>query len=150
MQGIKRGIVELADLIVVNKADGAMLPAAARAVGDYQNALHFLRPRSLHWQVPVVACSALENLGIDRLWSLIEEFKGIMTAQGDLPAKRAAQARQWLWSETADHFMTRLREDPALRSRMQTLESAVSAGQLSPRVAAHELVTTFWKNGADK
>ncbi len=147
LQGIKRGIVELADLIVVNKADGDMTAAAERAAADYRNALRFLRPRSAHWEVPVVTCSALEGRGIDHIWVLIGDYLSAMTASGDLAAKRAAQARQWLWSETAEQLMARLREDPAVRERVQSLEQAVSAGQVSPRVAARQLVMKFWKDG---
>ena len=147
LQGIKRGIVELADLIVVNKADGEMAAAAERAAADYRSALRFLRPRSARWDVPVVTCSALENRGIDRIWSLIGEFRATMAASGDFEANRAAQARRWLWSETAEHLMARLREDPAVRSSIKSLEDAVSSGQLSPRVAAEQLVTRFWKDG---
>ena len=147
LQGIKRGIVELADLIVVNKADGEMTAAAERAAADYRNALHFLRPRSPRWTVPVTTCSALEGRGIDRIWALVSEFRHIMTASGDLQEKRAAQARRWLWSETAEQMLARLREDPAVRERVQSLEQAVSAGQVSPRVAARQLVSNFWKDG---
>ena len=74
LQGIKRGIVELADLIVVNKADGEMSAAAERAAADYRNALHFLRPRSAHWSVPVATCSALEGRGIDQIWKLVDRL----------------------------------------------------------------------------
>jgi LAO/AO transport system kinase len=73
-----------------------------------------------------------------------------MTASGDLQANRAAQARRWLWSETAENLMARLREDPAVRQRVVALEEAVSAGQISPRVAAEQLVARFWKDGKDK
>lgn len=150
LQGIKRGIVELADLIVVNKADGEMAAAADRAAADYRSALRFLRPRSARWEVPVATCSALEGRGIDHVWSLIGEFRATMTASGDLQANRAAQARRWLWGETAEHLMTRLREDPAVRRQIQSLENAVSSGQISPRVAADQLVNQFWKDGKGK
>ncbi len=147
LQGIKRGIVEMADLIVVNKADGEMAAAAERAAADYRSALRFLRPRSARWEVPVATCSALEGRGIDRIWSLVGEFRATMTASGDLQANRAAQARRWLWSETAEQLMTQLKGDPAVRQRIQSLEEAVSSGQLSPRVAAEQIVTRFWKDG---
>jgi LAO/AO transport system kinase len=150
LQGIKRGIVELADLIVVNKADGEMAAAADRAAADYRSALRFLRPRSARWEVPVATCSALEGRGIDRVWSLIGDFRAAMTASGDLKANRAAQARRWLWSETAEHLMARLRADPAVRRHIQSLEDAVSSGHLSPRVAADQLVNQFWKDGQGK
>jgi len=150
LQGIKRGIVELADVIVVNKADGELAAAAERAAADYRSALRFLRPRSARWTVPVATCSAVEGRGIDRIWALIGEFRATMTASGDLQANRAAQARRWLWSETAENLMARLREDPAVRQRVVALEEAVSAGQISPRVAAEQLVARFWKDGKDK
>ena len=147
LQGIKRGIVELADLIVVNKADGDLAAAAQRAAGDYQSALRFLRPRSARWEVPVETCSALEGRGIDEIWTLIEQYRATMTASGDLGAARAAQARRWLWNETVESLMALLREDPRVRQRIQELEQAVAAGRVSPRVAAQELVHNFWKDG---
>jgi LAO/AO transport system kinase len=147
LQGIKRGIVELADLIVVNKADGELAAAAERSAADYRSALRFLRQRSARWDVPVETCSALEGRGIDRIWTLIGQYRDIMTASGDLAAARAGQARRWLWSETAESLLARLREDPAAAARMQVLEETVAAGKLSPRVAAQELVQKFWKEG---
>ncbi len=146
LQGIKRGIVELADLIVVNKADGDMRGAAERSAADYRNALSFLRPRSARWAVPVETCSALEGHGIERVWSLVNQFRETMTSSGDLAATRATQARRWLWSEMAEYLMARLREDPAVRERVTGMEEAVSAGALSPRVAARKLVEQFWKD----
>ncbi|MEZ5564972.1 MAG: methylmalonyl Co-A mutase-associated GTPase MeaB [Gammaproteobacteria bacterium] len=147
LQGIKRGIVELADLIVVNKADGERQAAAERAAADYRNALRFLRPRSARWTVPVSTCSALDGQGIDKIWALIGEFREAMTASGELAANRAAQARRWLWHEAVEQLMARLREDPAVRRRLAVLEEAVGSGQLSPRVAASQLVAEFWTNG---
>ena len=147
LQGIKRGIVELADLIVVNKADGDLAAAAQRAAGDYRSALRFLRPRSARWEVPVETCSALEGRGIDEIWTLIERYRATMTASGDLGAARAAQARRWLWNETVESLMALLQEDPLVRQRIQELEQAVAAGRVSPRVAAQELVHNFWKDG---
>ena len=150
LQGIKRGIVELADMIVVNKADGELLPVAERSAADYRSALRFLRPRTARWEVPVVTCSALEGTGIDRVWELVDEFRRIMTDSGDLQSKRAAQARHWLWNETAENVMSRLREDPGVRAELKSLEAAVAAGTVPPRVAAHQLVTNFWKDGRPK
>jgi LAO/AO transport system kinase len=147
LQGIKRGIVELADIIVVNKADGQLQAAAERSAADYRSALRFLRPRSARWEVPVVTCSALTGSGMARVWDLVGEFRATMAASGDLQANRASQARRWLWSETAEFLVARLRDDPAVRERIQPLEAAVSAGRIAPRVAAEQLVTAFWKAG---
>ncbi len=147
LQGIKRGIVELADLIVVNKADGDLAAIAQRSAADYRNALRFLRPRSVRWEVPVETCSATEGQGIDRIWALIEKYRDTMQASGDFSAARAGQAQRWLWSETAESLLALLRVDPETATRMQALEQAVAAGELSPRVAAQELVQNFWKDG---
>jgi LAO/AO transport system kinase len=147
LQGIKRGIVELADLIVVNKADGDLAAAAQRAAADYRNALRFLRPRTARWQVTVETCSALEGRGIDRIWQVIGEYRAAMTASGDLMATRAEQARKWLWSETAEALLESLKSDPDVARQVAELEQAVAAGRTSPRVAAQTLVDQFRKKG---
>ena len=145
LQGIKRGIVELADLVVVNKADGDLAAAAGRAAADYRNALGFLHPRHPDWEVPVNTCSAIENRGIEEIWSTIEHFRATMTDNGELTRARAAQALAWLWDETSEQLLTTLKNDPAIRQRVAELEEAVTSGRTSPRVAAHELVEKFWQ-----
>jgi len=150
LQGIKRGIVELADLVVVNKADGELAAAAQRSAADYRSALRFLRARQANWEVPVETCSALEGRGIDHIWSLVQRYRSIMTASGDLAAHRARQARGWLWSEIAENLMDRLRDDPGMRQRIAELEDAVSSGRSAPRVAAHELVGAFWREAGSR
>lgn len=147
LQGIKRGIVELADLIVVNKADGDLAAAAQRSAADYRNALRFLRPRTARWQVSVETCSALEGKGIDRVWQVIGEYRATMTASGDLKAARAEQARKWLWSETAEALLESLKSDPEVARQVAELEQAVAAGRTAPRVAAQALVDQFRKKG---
>jgi LAO/AO transport system kinase len=139
LQGIKRGIVELADIVVVNKADGELAAAAGRAAADYRNALHLLRPRSSHWQVPVETVSALEGRGIDRIWQLVEDYCTARRASGEFARHRAEQAREWLRSETAANLLALLDEDPALAARLAELEAGVAAGAVPPRVAADEL-----------
>lgn len=145
LQGIKRGIVELADLIVVNKADGVLEAAAGRAAADYRGALGFLHPRHPDWQVPVTTCSALEDRGITDVWATIQHFRKVMTDNGELARARAAQSLAWLWDETAEQLLTTLKNDPAVRQRVSELEDAVKAGKTSPRVAARALVESFWK-----
>lgn len=145
LQGIKRGIVELADLIVVNKADGELAAAAGRAAADYRNALGFLHPRHPDWEVPVATCSALEQRGIDDVWATIGRFRTVMTDNGELARARAAQSLAWLWDETAEQLLAALKNDAAVRQRVNELEDAVTSGETSPRVAAHALVEQFWK-----
>ncbi len=146
LQGIKRGIVELADLVVVNKADGDLAAAAGRSAADYRNALRYLRQRSARWEVPVETCSALENRGIGEIWDLVERFRATLCAAPDeIALARAAQARKWLRSETADTLMELIGEDPAIAARLAALEQSVGDGRSSPRAAAHRLVSELWK-----
>ena len=149
LQGIKRGIVELADVIVVNKADGDLAPAARRAADEYRGALRFLRPRRPDWLVPVEPCSALENDRIDNIWRIIEQYRAAMSANGELERARASQAKAWLWSELSDTMMETLCADAGIRDRVQALEEAVVTGRISPWVAAQELVNRVCRQGSE-
>ena len=143
LQGIKRGIVELADLVLVNKADGDLAGAAERAVEAYRNALTLLRPRSAGWDVPVAACSSLTGAGIAAAWDTMQRYRETLTASGELAARRAGQAGEWLWSETAETLLERLREHPGVRERLPQLERAVRDGTLPPTVGARRLIGSF-------
>lgn len=146
LQGIKRGIMERADLILVNKCDGELRPAAERAAADYRSALRFLHPRSAHWEVPVATCSALGSEGIAAAWTQIERFQAVMRESGELQRNRADQARSWLWSEIAESFFLTLRDSPDIQAQVAGIESAVSNGTAAPRVAARELVRLFMQS----
>ncbi|HHQ13963.1 MAG TPA: methylmalonyl Co-A mutase-associated GTPase MeaB, partial [Chromatiales bacterium] len=143
LQGIKRGIVELADLLVINKADGDLAPAAQRTVADYRHALRLLHTRHPDWEVPVMSCSALDGSGIAEVWETIEKFREVMSANGELSRTRAAQATAWLWSELAEDLLELLKNDAGLRKRIDSLEQAVATGRTSPRVAARMIVEQF-------
>jgi len=105
LQGIKRGIIELADLILINKADGDMKPAAGRSVTDYRNALEFLHSRSEHWQVPVESYSALEGSGIAEIWDIVQRYQTALSEAGEIEHNRANQAKAWMWSEIKDELV---------------------------------------------
>ena len=143
LQGIKRGIIELADLVVVNKADGELAAAANRAATDYRNALSFLHPRHPDWEVPVETCSALENKGLDTIWKIIERYRETMSTNGELDKSRAAQAKAWLWNETAETLIDTLKGSTFVHEQIAELEEAVASGKTSPWVAAHRLVKRF-------
>ena len=149
LQGIKRGIVELADMIIVNKADGDLEPAAGRAAADYPSALGFLHPRHPGWTVPVETCSALHDEGIAEIWQRVEDYRAMMTENGEFERTRARQARAWLWNEISETLLETLREDADIRARIVTLEEAVATGRTSPWVAAQELVETYQKARMD-
>jgi LAO/AO transport system kinase len=140
LQGIKRGIMELADVIVVNKADGDLLPAARRAVADHRQAAHLLRPKHPGWTVPVVAAAALRDTGVDEVWAEVERLDRHLRADGALDRLRAGQAVSWMWAEMRDRLVERFSRDEQVVARLADAEAAVRAGRVSPTSAAHELL----------
>lgn len=143
LQGIKKGIVELADAIIVNKADGDLANAAARAARDYGSALHLLSPASAAWTVPVLTCSALMKSGIDEVWAKVGEYRYAMESAGSFAGRRAAQARSWMWSEVAETLLSSLRGDGRIAAMLPEMERRVTTGELAPGTAARTLVETF-------
>ena len=143
LQGIKRGIIELADLVVVNKADGEMVQAAGRAAADYQNALQFMRPRQDDWEVPVQTCSALTGANMAEVWSTIGEFHRGMSTRGAVAARRAEQARSWMWSEAAESLLDEVRGHPEVADQVELLERDVMQGKMPATVAADRLLRIY-------
>ncbi len=140
LQGVKRGIVELADLVVVNKADGALADLARHTAGDYGNALHLLRARTDGWAARVLSCSALLGEGIAEVWAVVEEFMTMARGSGGLATRRGEQAREWMWSEVSETLLERLRADARVRTEVDRLEAEVVAGRTSPTAAARLLL----------
>ncbi|MDH3978672.1 MAG: methylmalonyl Co-A mutase-associated GTPase MeaB [Gammaproteobacteria bacterium] len=143
LQGIKRGIVELADLILVNKADGNLELTAEQSVTDYQKALMFMHPRSANWEVPVMACSALGGKQTEEIWSLVEKFQTSQATDNLIETNRAEQAKNWMWNEIRNGLVERLKTDPAVAKKAAELEVAVTENRLSPTSAADELMDMF-------
>lgn len=143
LQGIKRGIMELADLVIVNKADGDLAAAAARTRGDYASAVHLLRPKWNAWSTEVLACSALNGIGVSEVWDAVTSFRAAVDADGELAEARSAQATAWLWSEIGDTLIERFRSDPAVANRLQSVEEDVAAGRIAPGRAATALLDAF-------
>jgi LAO/AO transport system kinase len=139
LQGIKKGIVEIADMIAVNKADGAGANAARAAAAQYRAALHILAPSSPLWSTPVVTISGLTGDGLDAMWAKVEDHRARLGAKGLIAGKRRRQDVKWMWAMVEDRLQARLRHDPALKSRTPVLEAAVGAGELSPTLAADEI-----------
>jgi LAO/AO transport system kinase len=139
LQGIKKGIVELADMIAVNKADGDNIERARAAAADYRGALNILTPRSATWSPPVVTYSALTGDGIAPLWAQIERHKKLMTASGELIAKRREQQVKWMWTMLEERLTARLRSDAAVRAKLRHAEAQVAAGELAPTLAVEEI-----------
>src|SRR5271155_3977971 len=139
LQGIKKGLVELADMIAVNKADGDNIKRANLAAGEYRGALHILSPRSEHWHPPVLTYSALTGTGIGELWQKILEHRSAMNASGDFAARRRQQQVKWMWSMLEQRMMARLRADPAIRAKVKKTEAEVADGHLTPALAAKQI-----------
>ena len=143
LQGIKRGIIELADVVVVNKNDGQLAPAAKTTATDYSSALRLVRSKTRAWTPRVVLVSALEGAGIDDLWSTVEEFRSTLDTAGELGRRRAEQAREWMWSEVSESLMDALRHDERVADLADRLEAAVTAGDLPPAAAARQILDAF-------
>ena len=143
LQGIKRGIVELADLVVINKADGDLLAAANLAKADYQAALHLLRPPTPAWTPAVLTCSALEGAGIAEVWDTVLRHRQALEANDELAAKRARQTRSWLWAEVQAGLTEALRSDAGTAELLGELETAIAADRLLPPQAARQLIDRF-------
>jgi LAO/AO transport system kinase len=143
LQGLKKGVVELADMIAVNKADGENRKRALAAAAEYRAALHILNPRSPDWLPPVITYSALTGDGIADLWTRIVEHRQKLNNSGELARRRSEQQVKWMWTMLDDRLFTRLKSDPDLRARLPALEAAVAEGRLSPAMAVEEIADTM-------
>jgi LAO/AO transport system kinase len=139
LQGIKKGLVELADMIAINKADGDNLKRANITAADYRGALHLLAPRSEHWHPPVVTYSAIVGTGIAELWQQVVDHRKAMTASGEFAQRRRYQQVKWMWSMLEQRIMARLRTDASIRSKVKKLEAEVADGRITPSLAAEQL-----------
>lgn len=143
LQGIKKGIVELADAVVVNKADGDLAVAAKRAARDYTNALHLLTPANAAWSVPVLTVSALERAGIADVWRTVGRFRQTMDGIGRFAGRRAEQAHAWMWNEISETLLQALKDDITVAALLPDLEADVTQGRMAPGAAARRLVQAF-------
>ena len=149
LQGLKRGVVELADLVLVNKADGELAEAAQRAAADYTSALRLIRPPLPGWAVPVRAVSALEGVGIAEMWDDVGRFRAALEASGAWSQRRREQARAALWSEIDDSLLERFCTAPAVGRHLAEIEEEVTAGKQTPTAAARALLAAFLGGAAD-
>ncbi|MBK8481073.1 MAG: methylmalonyl Co-A mutase-associated GTPase MeaB [Proteobacteria bacterium] len=143
LQGIKRGVLELADLVAITKADGENEQAARRARQQTESALQLMRPRSAHWRPPVVTCSARQGTGLDELWAQVEAHRQALEAQGELQERRRRQQLAWMWGLVERGLQEALRAHPEVRANLGPLERAVLDGQTTPLLAAQQLLRAF-------
>ncbi|HET9075050.1 MAG TPA: methylmalonyl Co-A mutase-associated GTPase MeaB [Solirubrobacteraceae bacterium] len=140
LQGIKRGVMELADVVAVNKADGDLLKAARRAAGDYRHALRMLPPATPGWTTPVLTYSAREGDGLAELWGAISDHRAHLEHSGQLSARRAEQQRHWLGRLLSETVLARFRAQPGFPEALAAAEAAVAAGDKTVPQAVLELV----------
>ena len=148
LQGIKRGVMELADLVLVTKADGDLMPAARRAVADYHAALHLMRPKHLGLHPKVFPVSSIEGTGIDEAWREMAAIQDTLKGDRRLEALRADQARRWFWSEVQAALSEAILGDPGLAGKARELEIGVVAGVALPYAAARALLSAKSSQGS--
>jgi len=146
LQGIKKGLIEIADLIVINKAD-ADPELAERSAAQYRAALHILTPASPDWTPPVITASGLKGEGLDRLWGQVERHRQVMTANGGRAARRAEQNARWMWAMVGDRLDQAFRAHPGVAALTPGLEDQVRAGQVPASAAADQLLRAFGLEG---
>ena len=142
LQGMKRGILELADVIAVNKADEEHEVEAARAARELSAALRFLRGSDDAWQTPVVTASGLHNVGLDKVWHHVQRHRDWLESHGGLESKRRAQLVQWTRALVRDGLLARL-DAPAVKAAVRDAEAAVLSGELTPVRAADEILNAL-------
>lgn len=143
LQGIKRGIMELADIVTINKADGDLLSSAMTSIADVKQALNLIKPRLAKWQVPVLPTSAIAQNGIGEVWQQITSLQSHLSENDLLQARRKQQSANWLWQETADLLLDNVKSDGATAALLSDLQQAVRDEKITPSLAADQLVKRF-------
>ena len=144
LQGIKRGIMELADILLINKADDDLISLAERAKSEYQSALQVLHSsHTSDWNVDVMTCSSRDGTGLDDVWRSVKRHSNMLKDSGQLNKLRSTQATEWMWTEVKDSIFESLQAHPEVCNQIPLLESKVSAGELPPTAAAQLLLNIF-------
>ncbi|MGP0104394.1 methylmalonyl Co-A mutase-associated GTPase MeaB [Rhodoblastus sp.] len=143
LQGIKKGVLELADMIAVNKSEGDNRARAVAAAGEYRAALHIMQQASPSWSPPVVLVSGLDNVGLDDMWKKVVEHRKIFEATGELAQKRRDQQVKWMWTMLEERMFARLRSDAHLRALLPELERRVAEGALAPTLAVETIAAAL-------
>lgn len=143
LQGIKKGVLELADVVVVNKADGKHLNEAKSAARELKNALKLIYPHDALWMPPVLTMSAIENTGVDEFWKTVVRHNETLTAAGEFTARRNQQQIDWTWAMVNDIVLSRLGDSPAVRGIRGDVEQQLRDGSLTPALAAQRIVDAF-------
>ncbi|TVS77586.1 methylmalonyl Co-A mutase-associated GTPase MeaB, partial [Mycobacterium helveticum] len=140
LQGIKKGALELADIVVVNKADGEHLAEARSAARELSAAIRLIHPHETLWRPPVLTTSAIEGTGLAELWDTVERHRRVLVEAGEFDARRRAQQVDWTWQMVRDTVLDRVLSNPAVRKIRADVERRVKAGELTPALAAQQIL----------
>ena len=143
LQGIKKGVLELADLVVVNKSDGEQETLAKTAQSEYRKALHLLPSSKNSWTPQILRCSALEKRGIDKIWDSVKSFREALQNSGEWEKQRRSQTGKWMWSLVEEGLLTNFRNHPNLQKQIPVLEKEVESGNMLPTTAARKLLDSW-------
>jgi len=143
LQGIKRGITELSDIIVVNKSDGDLESSSKSTVLDYKNALKLMKPRIKDWSVPIIACSALEKTGLEKCWESIQNLQELLLTSRQLESNRNQQKEKWLIKETRQGLLDALDEDEEIQNKLKTMQEKISEENRSVKAEAKNIIANF-------
>ncbi|GAA3728491.1 LAO/AO transport system kinase [Spinactinospora alkalitolerans] len=149
LQGIKKGVLELVDVVAVNKADGPYEADARKAARELARALRLLQPTGPSWTPQVLTCSGLTGAGLDEVWSQVTAHRAALEEAGELADLRSRQQVDWMWAQVRDRLMDRLHRHPGVRERTPGTEAAVRSGELTATLAAERLLSAFTHGGAD-
>ena len=140
LQGIKKGVLELADIVVVNKADGDHLPDARKAARELKSALRLIYPRETLWLPPVLTMSAMEGTGLTEMWDTVERHRQVLADAGQFEERRRAQQVDWTWQMVRDTVLDRVLSNPEVRKIRADVERQVKTGELTPALAAQQIL----------
>jgi LAO/AO transport system kinase len=143
LQGIKKGVLELADLVVVNKSDGKLESLAKTAQAEYRKALHLLPSTKTTWTPQILRCSALEKQGMDKIWDAVKSFRNALKSSGEWEKQRQAQTGKWMWSLVEEGLLTNFCNHPGIQKLIPELEQAVESGKMLPTTAARKLLDSW-------
>lgn len=140
LQGIKKGVLELADVVAVNKADGRHVTEARAAARELADAVRLIHPKGTPWRPPVLTCSGLEAGGVAEVWRAVERHRSSLVDRGELEARRSRQAVRWMWAMVHDGVLARLNEDPQMADVVVDLERQVRSGETTPALGATRIL----------
>jgi LAO/AO transport system kinase len=146
LQGIKKGVLELADVVAVNKADGPHEMECRRAARELSGALRLIGQHDPWWHVPVLTCSAETGAGLPELWEAVDKHEAALRSSGELDRRRGTQQVRWMWDTVRDRLLDQLHESPGVKPLIEGIESEVRSGVLPPSLAADRILSAFLGN----